>query len=329
MPLTELQVRNAKPAERAYKLSDGEGLFLLVQPNGSKLWRMKYRFAGKEKLLSFGAYPALGIAAARQKRCSSRELLKRGNEPAVPRSLSECGPTAVDRFADVQGLAPRVSTEKNVSGLAAGTCRPLPSEIVLNYRPIRDIRRAAPAPRSEQCWTRGPCLKPERIACMRILVTSLALVAASAALAPPVGAHETAAPKAGASALEPEARGAAAVVDAFHAALAKGDLSGAKALLAEDALIYESGGVERGKAEYASHHLPADAAFTAATTRSVTRRTGHAAGSMAWVATESKVTGSFKERAVDSVSIETMILRREQAAWRIAHIHWSSANTKK
>ena len=164
---------------------------------------------------------------------------------------------------------------------------------------------------------------------MRILVTSLALVAASAALAPPVGAHETAAPKAGTSALEPQARGAAVAVDAFHAALAKGDLSGAKALLAEDALIYESGGVERGKAEYASHHLPADAAFTAATTRTVTRRTGHAAGTMAWVATESKVTGSFKERAVDSVSIETMVLRREQAAWRIAHIHWSSANTKK
>ena len=164
---------------------------------------------------------------------------------------------------------------------------------------------------------------------MRILVTSLALVAASAALAPPVSAHEAAAPKAGTSALEPQARGAAVVVDAFHAALARGDLSGAKALLAEDALIYESGGVERGKAEYASHHLPADAAFTAATTRSVTRRTGHAAGSMAWVATESKVTGSFKERAIDSTSIETMILRREQGAWRIAHIHWSSANTKK
>jgi len=60
MPLTENQAKNAKPLERAYKLADSEGLFLLVQPNGAKLWRMKYRFAGKEKLLSFGAYPALG-----------------------------------------------------------------------------------------------------------------------------------------------------------------------------------------------------------------------------------------------------------------------------
>ena len=81
MPLTEIQARNSKPSERAYKLADGEGLFLFIQPNGSKLWRMKYRFAGKEKLLSFGAYPELGIAAARdkpqsQRRCSPRERIQ-------------------------------------------------------------------------------------------------------------------------------------------------------------------------------------------------------------------------------------------------------------
>ncbi len=51
MPLKELEAKNAKPKDRAYKLADSEGLFLLVQPNGSKLWRMKYRFGGKEKLL--------------------------------------------------------------------------------------------------------------------------------------------------------------------------------------------------------------------------------------------------------------------------------------
>ena len=52
MPLKELEAKNAKPKDRAYKLADSEGLFLLVQPSGSKLWRMKYRFGGKEKLLS-------------------------------------------------------------------------------------------------------------------------------------------------------------------------------------------------------------------------------------------------------------------------------------
>lgn len=81
MPLTEIQARNSKPRERAYKLADGEGLFLLVQPNGSKLWRMKYRFGGKEKLLSFGAYPELGIAAARDKRTAAKALLVYGKDP--------------------------------------------------------------------------------------------------------------------------------------------------------------------------------------------------------------------------------------------------------
>jgi len=86
MPLTENQAKNAKPLERAYKLADSEGLFLLVQPNGAKLWRMKYRFAGKEKLLSFGAYPALGIAAAREKRRAAKAVLAEGRDPMLAKS---------------------------------------------------------------------------------------------------------------------------------------------------------------------------------------------------------------------------------------------------
>ena len=95
MPLTETQAKNAKPRERAYKLADSEGLFLLVQPNGTKLWRMKYRFAGKEKLLSFGAYPALGIAAARDKRKAAKALLAEGKEPMKAKGevISENGDT--------------------------------------------------------------------------------------------------------------------------------------------------------------------------------------------------------------------------------------------
>lgn len=95
MPLTETQAKNAKPRERAYKLADSEGLFLLVQPNGTRLWRMKYRFAGKEKLLSFGAYPALGIAAARDKRKAAKALLAEGKDPmkAKGKVTSENGDT--------------------------------------------------------------------------------------------------------------------------------------------------------------------------------------------------------------------------------------------
>lgn len=95
MPLTETQAKNAKPRERAYKLADSEGLFLLVQPNGTRLWRMKYRFAGKEKLLSFGAYPALGIAAARDKRKAAKALLAEGKDPMKAKGevISENGDT--------------------------------------------------------------------------------------------------------------------------------------------------------------------------------------------------------------------------------------------
>lgn len=82
MPLTEIQAKASKPRERAYKLSDSEGLFLLIQPNGSKLWRMKYRYGGKEKLLSFGSYPRVGIAAAREKRAAAKAILSSGKDPA-------------------------------------------------------------------------------------------------------------------------------------------------------------------------------------------------------------------------------------------------------
>lgn len=134
--------------------------------------------------------------------------------------------------------------------------------------------------------------------------------------------------RAPAVALPPEAQEAAATTEAFHRALRSGDLQTAGSLLAGDALIYESGGVERGKAEYASHHLPADAAFAKATKRTVTRRTGQALGDLAWIASETTTTGTFKGRAINSVSTETMVLRHENGVWRIAHVHWSSANVK-
>lgn len=91
MPLTELQAKKSKPRDHAYKLADGEGLFLLVQPNGSKLWRMKYRFGGKEKLLSFGAYPALGLAAARDKRTAAKALLADGKDPMKNKAEASTG----------------------------------------------------------------------------------------------------------------------------------------------------------------------------------------------------------------------------------------------
>ena len=61
MPLTDRQIKNAKPADKAYKLADGGGLYLQVTPAGGKLWRLKYRVGGKEKLLSIGKYPLKAV----------------------------------------------------------------------------------------------------------------------------------------------------------------------------------------------------------------------------------------------------------------------------
>ena len=126
-------------------------------------------------------------------------------------------------------------------------------------------------------------------------------------------------------AVAPSARRAAAVVDAFHGALRRGDTNAAQSRLAENALIYEAGGVDRGRQEYASHHLGADAAFAQAVPGRITRRAGEAVGNVAWIATEGRTTGSYKGKAVDRITAETMILRRVGSVWKIIHIHWSSA----
>ena len=128
-----------------------------------------------------------------------------------------------------------------------------------------------------------------------------------------------------ATAIAASARPAAAVVDAFHAALRRGDTRAALTFLTRDALVFESGGVERGKAEYASHHLAADAAFSQAVSTTVSRRAGEVVGNVAWIATEGRTNGTYKGKPVDRRTVETMVLRRTGAGWKIAHIHWSSA----
>lgn len=85
MALTLFSIQNAEPREKQYKLSDGNGLHLLVQPGGSKLWLFRYRFAGKENMLSLGSFPDVSLASARQKRDDARRLLADGNDPSRKR----------------------------------------------------------------------------------------------------------------------------------------------------------------------------------------------------------------------------------------------------
>jgi len=81
MPLTNTAIRSAKPQSKPFKLSDGGGLFLLVQPNGSKWWRYKYRFGGKEKLLALGSYPEVSLAEVRELHYKARKALAAGIDP--------------------------------------------------------------------------------------------------------------------------------------------------------------------------------------------------------------------------------------------------------
>ncbi|CAN5254951.1 hypothetical protein BH24PSE2_BH24PSE2_07950 [soil metagenome] len=113
-------------------------------------------------------------------------------------------------------------------------------------------------------------------------------------------------------------------VDDFFDALARKRTDQAEALLAPDVLIFESGGVERSRAEYASHHLQSDAAFLANAEHRVVSRAEGNAGELAWVATAARITNTAGKEAIDIDSTETMVLRRTPRGWRIAHIHWSS-----
>ena len=85
MPLTDIKIRQAKPADKPIKLADTAGLYLEVKPSGSKLWRYRYRIAGRENLFAIGEYPQVSLADARKARDDARELIRQGRHPAHAR----------------------------------------------------------------------------------------------------------------------------------------------------------------------------------------------------------------------------------------------------
>ena len=85
MALTDTEIRRSKPGDGPYKLSDGHGLYLLVKPNGGRLWRWKYRVEGKEKLMALGTYPELSLADARERHAKARRELANGIDPMAER----------------------------------------------------------------------------------------------------------------------------------------------------------------------------------------------------------------------------------------------------
>jgi integrase len=115
MPLSDTAIRNAKPQDKPFKMYDAGGLFLIVTPAGGKWWRFKYRFGGKEKLLSLGTYPDTGLKDARGKREDARKLIAQGIDPSAQRQAVKASmATAPDSFEVVT----REWFDKHISNLA-------------------------------------------------------------------------------------------------------------------------------------------------------------------------------------------------------------------
>jgi integrase len=119
--LTDAKVRSAKPKEKAYKLYDGGSLFLLVKPNGAKLWRYKYKLRGIENLFAIGSYPETGLLQAREARAAARKLVDAGIHPAQKKKADKLV-SAADAAETFEALA-REWIAKKKSGWTEGYLR--------------------------------------------------------------------------------------------------------------------------------------------------------------------------------------------------------------
>ncbi|PHI30184.1 tyrosine-type recombinase/integrase [Budvicia aquatica] len=89
MALTDIKIRGSKPTDKPYKLTDGEGMHLLIHPNGSKYWRLQYRFDGKQKMMALGVYPEIKLADARQRRDEARRLIANNIDPSEKKKVDK------------------------------------------------------------------------------------------------------------------------------------------------------------------------------------------------------------------------------------------------
>lgn len=143
MPLTDVQIRQAKPRERPYKLSDSGGLYVQIAPAGGKLWRLKYRFLTKEKVLSLGPYPIVSLADAREGRDKAKKLLIAGIDPseAKRQGKEEALEAAAQTFGSIaEEFLKRLESEGRAkSTVVKSRWLLLDLAVALKERPIRQI----------------------------------------------------------------------------------------------------------------------------------------------------------------------------------------------
>lgn len=139
MLLTELQIRSAKAAEKPIKLFDSGGLYLLVNPNGSRWWRLKYRYGGKERGISLGVYPDVSLKLARTNRDQARRLIAQGTDPSADRKASKLARCETFRTIAEEWLALQA---KSLAPVTFNKARWMLSEFVyprLGSRPVNEI----------------------------------------------------------------------------------------------------------------------------------------------------------------------------------------------
>jgi integrase len=146
MALTDTALRNAKPRPKPYKLSDAGGLFALVQPNGSKLWRLKFRIAGKEKKLALGVYPNVTLMKARELAAGARKRLADGRDPAAEKQAAKVAKalSAENTFASVAEELIAKREAEGVSPVTAAKARWLVARFgaAFTKRPVAEIEPA-------------------------------------------------------------------------------------------------------------------------------------------------------------------------------------------
>jgi hypothetical protein len=138
MPLKDVSVRNAKPTEKPRKLSDGGGLHVLIQPTGSKLWRLAYRFAGKQKTLAIGVYPVVSLEEARRRREDAKKLLARSIDPSVQRKVDK----QAGKDSTFRAVADEVVAKLKREGRAQATLHKTTWLLEFAYRGLGDRRIA-------------------------------------------------------------------------------------------------------------------------------------------------------------------------------------------
>jgi len=142
MPLSDSAIRAAKPREKQYKLNDEKGLLLIVRPSGGKLWRLKYRFGGKELQLSLGTYPEVSLKTAREGRDAARAILAQGKDPSAEKKREKVA-AAVSAGNSFKLVAEEHIAKRQREGAAVATMAKANWHLArlekLHNRPIAEI----------------------------------------------------------------------------------------------------------------------------------------------------------------------------------------------